>query len=282
VMSGTIAALAVLATALSPVSELVPSGVGLSYQRPLGQVAEYRLLLEVRGEQISLGERRPVRVSAELAFTEEVVAQERDGVMWLRVGARPVEARDASGTFAARGREHWPHVQVRMTPRGEVLDVSLATGEHWAGVAERSFVSLMAQPAPVVLRPGRTAVGDEWEWESAGASQRSRLVEVRGEGAGQVARIVSESRAPLELTEGSEALGLATRVSGDVAQQSEVDLLVARGLVARHKGEMEVHTKSEVTLALPEGPRVFDMRSDLQIEFDLKLVRVDGEAVNLR
>jgi len=45
---------------------------------------------------------------------------------------------------------------------------------------------------------------------------------------------------------------------------------------------MQVHTKSEVTLALPEGPRVFDMQSDLEIEFHLQLVCVDGEPVSLR
>jgi hypothetical protein len=36
-----------------------------------------------------------------------------------------------------------------------------------------------------------------------------------------------------------------------------------------------------VTLALPEGPRVFEAQSDLWIEFDLRLLRVNGEAVSL-
>jgi hypothetical protein len=164
-----------------------------------------------------------------------------------------------------------------MTRRGEVLDISLATGEHEPGMAERSFVSLMSQPAPVVLPPGRMEVGDEWEWESGEARQRSRLLEVSGEGAERVARIASESRSPLELAEGSDALGLAAQMSGHVAQRSELDLLLAHGLVVRHKGQMEVQTKSEVTLELPEGPRTFDMEGILKVDFDLRLVRIDGQ-----
>ncbi len=253
----------------------------LRYRRPLGQVAEYRLFLRVEGEQISLDERRPVRLSAELALTEEVIAQAQDGVLWLRVGARPVEVKDAGGTFGARGREHWPEVNVRVTPRGEVLAISPATGERRPDIGARSLISLMAQTAPVVLPPGPVAPGEEWEWESGGGRQRGRLLAMSGEGAAQTARIVSESRSPLALAEGSDALGLATHLTGEVAQQSEVELLVARGLVARHKGEMEVHANSQVTLALPGGPRVFDVQTDLEVEFDLQLVRVDGEAVSL-
>lgn len=281
-MTSTIAALAALATVLSPVSRLVPSGVDLHYRRPLGQVAEYRLLLDASGEQISLGERRPVRLHAELEYREEVIACERDGVLWLRIGARPVEVREASGTFARGARGRWPKVQVRITPRGEVLDVSLATGERWPQAAERSFASLMAQVAPVVLPPRRVEVGGEWEWDQGGAHQRNRLRTIGGEGTSRVAQIGSEGRWPLELEEGSEALGIATRVSGDASQSSELDLLLAVGLVARHRGTMQVRTKSEVTLELPEGPRVFDGRSELSIQFDLELVRVDGQAVSLR
>jgi len=277
-MSSALAALAVLATALSPLGNLAASGHELTYQRPLGQVAEYRLLLEVKGEQVSLEERLPVVISAELAFTEEVIAQGPDGVLWLRVAARPLEVKDSSGTFATGRRGDWPDMQVRMTRRGEVLEVSLASGEDRGGMAERSFASLMAQPAPVVLPTGRVAVGDEWEWESDGAWQRGRLLEVTGAGAEQVARIASEGRSPVELTEVSETLGLTTHMSGEISQRSELDLLVARGLAARHKGQMLARTKSEVTLELPEGPQTFEMHSDLEIEFDLRLLRVDGES----
>lgn len=278
-MSSVVAALAVLAAALSPAGAAAPSGIELEYRRPLGQVAEYRLFINANGEQTALEERRPVRLSAELALTEEVIAQGKDGALWLRVGARAVEVKDPSGTFGTGRRGDWPEVRVRMTRRGEVLDVSLATGEDRPGMAERSFVSLMAQPAPVILPPGRVAVGDEWEWESGEARQRSRLVEVSGEGAKRVARIASESQSPLELAEASDALGLMTQMSGDVSQRSEVELLLAHGLVARHKGHMDIRTKSEVTLDLPEGQRTFEMQSILKIDFDLRLARIDGQPV---
>ena len=278
-MSSVVAALAVLAAALSPAGAAAPSGIELEYRRPLGQVVEYRLFINANGEQTALEERRPVRLSAELALTEEVIAQGKDGALWLRVGARAVEVKDPSGTFGTGRRGDWPEVRVRMTRRGEVLDVSLATGEHRPGMAERSFVSLMAQPAPVILPPGRVAVGDEWEWQSGEARQRSRLVEVSGEGAKRVARIASESQSPLELAEASDALGLMTRMSGDVTQRSEVELLLAQGLVARHKGHMDIRTKSEVTLDLPEGQRTFEMQSMLKIDFDLRLARIDGQPV---
>jgi len=279
VMSSVVAALAVLAAVVSPAGAAAPPGIELEYRRPLGQVAEYRLFIDANGEQTALEERRPVRLSAELALTEEVIAQGKDGALWLRVGARAVEVKDPSGTFGTGKRGDWPEVRVRMTRRGEVLDVSLATGEHRPGMAERSFVSLMAQPAPVILPPGRVAVGDEWEWQSGEARQRSRLVEVSGEGAKRVARIASESQSPLELAEASDALGLMTRMSGDVTQRSEVELLLAQGLVARHKGHMDIRTKSEVTLDLPEGQRTFEMQSMLKIDFDLRLARIDGQPV---
>ncbi|MCJ7821939.1 MAG: hypothetical protein MUQ26_02460 [Armatimonadetes bacterium] len=281
-MSNVVAAVAVLAAVLSPAGAAVSQGIELEYRRPLGQVVEYRLFIDASGEQTALEERRPVRLSAELALTEEVIAQGKDGALWLRVGARAVDVKDPSGTFATGKRGDWPDIRVRMTPRGEVLDVSLATGEDRPGMAERSFVSLMVQPAPVVLPLHPVAVGDEWEWESGEARQQSRLVEVSGEGANRVARIASESQSPLELTEASDALGLTTRMSGDVTQRSDVELLLAHGLVARHKGHMDIRTNSEVTLELPEGQRTFEMQSTLKIDFDLRLARIDGQPVERR
>ena len=279
-MTAAVAALAVVATSLLPATRLVPSGIDLQYRRPLGQVAQYHLLLRVEGSQVSLGERRPVRVRAEVEFAEEVIAHERGGGLWLRVRTRPLKVEDPSGTFS-RGREgEWPEVRVRMTPRGEVLDVSLAAGDRQAGAAERSFAALMSQPAPVILPPNRVEVGAEWVWERDGAVQRSRLLEIIGEGEEQVARIVSEGHSRLRLEEGSEALGLMTLLSGEVTQHSQLDLLSDRGMPARHKGEMRVQTNSQVTLNLPEGPEAFEMLSDLRIEFDLRLVSVDGEPVS--
>jgi hypothetical protein len=105
-VSGTIAALGLLAAAISPIPLPATSGVDLSYQRPLGQVAEYRLSVDVRGEQISLDERRPVRIRAEVEYVEEVVAQEQGGVARVQASVRrrrtlaPGEV-DASGGLAA-------------------------------------------------------------------------------------------------------------------------------------------------------------------------------------
>lgn len=271
-------ALASLAPLGTPAATSAPAGVLLRYGGPLGRVAEYRMTLDVRGEQVSLEERRPVRIRAELAFTEEVIAHERGDVLWLRVRARSLEVKDPTGTFASGGRGSWPEVRMRVTRRGEVLETFLDAGGGTAGPPERALASLLAQPAPVVMPTGPATAGAAWSWEREGARQSNRLIEVRGEGARQLARIESTGSAPIELHEGSEALGLTTRSRGEQTQTSELEVEVSSGLVRRHRGRMRAATESEVRLALPEGTEVFAMSSDLQIEFDLRLVRVDGEA----
>ena len=83
-MTAAVAALAMVATSLLPPTRLVPSGIDLQYRRPLGQVVQYHLLLRVEGSQVSLGERRPVRVRAEVEFAEEVIAHERGGTIVVK------------------------------------------------------------------------------------------------------------------------------------------------------------------------------------------------------
>jgi hypothetical protein len=155
-------------------------------------------------------------------------------------------------------------------------------GSEPAGPSERAFSSLMLQPAPVVLAENPVQVGDEWEWAEGPRGQRNRLVEVVEVEGGQVARIASQGRGLLRLEEGSPALGLTTRVEGQQRQTSEMELLVEEGLVVRHQGQLSLHTESETVLVVAGEERVFPMRSDLSIDFDLRLLRVDGRPVRAR
>lgn len=271
---------AAAAVMLAPVEGLLPSGIGLEYRAPLGRVAEYELRLVVEGEQVSLEETRPVHLRAVVEFSEEVIARQSDGVIWLRIHGRPQVVRDPTGTFGAGRRGLWPDIQLRVTPRGEVLDSSVAVGSEPPGPSERAFSSLMLQPAPVVLAANPVQVGDEWEWADGSREQRNRLVELLEVEGGQVARIASEGRAQLRLEEGSPALGLTTRLEGEQRQTSEMDLLVEEGLVVRHRGQISLHMESETVLVVAGEEKVFPMRSDLSIDFDLRLLRVDGRPVS--
>ncbi len=253
------------------------AGLALSYDRPLGQVARYHLSLDAQGELESLGERLPVRWKAEFGLAEEVVAKRTDGTLWLRVPARLVEVRDAAGTLAGAIPAKWPVVQVELSPRGELIDVSLAIGEPDPGPRERGFTALMVQPSPIVLPDRRVQVGDEWKYERGSAHQANRLVSLTEVGGDTVAHIASTASSPLSLEEASPALGLTTLLTGQVRQRSQMDLLVGRGLVQRHTGEMQVETKSEVALLLPEGTQGFEMASNLTIAFDLQLLSIDGQ-----
>jgi hypothetical protein len=276
-----ITALTALGVATSSALGPAPLGVALRYRRPVGQVAKYRLSLEARGKQVGLGERLPVIWRAEMELTEEVISVGRGGVLRLRVHGRPVVVSDAVGTLAAGMMVDWPHLEFGVTPRGEVLDVSLALEEPKATCRARSLATLAAEPAPVVLPVGWIEVGADWRWERDGAHQINELVEVEGEGEWRIARIASTARAPLSLQEESEALGIRTRLWGEVAQQSQMDLLVSRGLPARQEGEMHVRTCSEVVLSLPEGGEIFWMESDIVVTFRLRLLTVDGLPVDV-
>jgi hypothetical protein len=267
-------ALALFATSLTSICGPAPGRVELRYRRPLGQVATFRLSLQVEGEQVSLGERRPVNMRAELELSEEVVAQERDGVLWLRVRARPVEVRDPTGTFRGMS-DRWPEMRVRITPRGELLDVSPAVGQPKPDPLARAFMSLTAQPAPAILPPcGGARAGQQWDWRKGGATQTNVLVGVDGEGDQQLAHMTTTSTAPLELNAGSDALGLKVRLKGHQSCASQLDFLVAHGVVARQQGEMQLRAQSEITLALPEGPEEFSTQMEMRILFDLRLTGV--------
>lgn len=278
----------VLYTAAPPLAEarapwMLPrppdAGVLLRYDPPLGQVAEYHVTLEVRGEQTSLGESLPVRWRGGLEVTEEVIAKGVDGTLWLRVRTDIVEARDATGTLAGAMPAHYPAVHVRMSPLGEVVDVSVATGERASGPRERAFLSLATQPGLAVLPAGRVEAGDEWRADTGGGRQINRLLSLSESSSGVVALISSRRAGDLELSEGSSALGLHTSLRGHMTQASELRLLLGQGLVLEHKGQTELHTNSVASLDLPDGAEQFDIQAELTVDFDVQLVAVDGQPV---
>jgi len=273
---------AVLALALSTAAPApcAPSGVELRYQRPLGQVAEYRLSLVARGQQVDLGERIPVRIRAEIALREEVIGVERTGAVWLRVEARPVSVSDPTGTFGTGGLGRWPRLEFRIAPTGEVLGCSLAAGEADGGPATSALASLAAGLPAMVLPDHPVSVDDTWEWAAGGASQTSRLISFISDGE-PVARIATEARCPITIDEHSEALGLTVTGSGEESETAETQFLVGRGLVGRQRGTARITTESEVVLSLPEETERLPLKSDLTVEFDLRLVRVDGEPISL-
>ena len=129
-----------------------------------------------------------------------------------------------------------------------------------------------AMPVRMLMAPSR-------EWAEGPRGQRNSLVEVREVAGGPVARIASQGRGLVRLEEGSPALGLTTRVEGQQRQTSEMDLLVEEGLVVRHRGQLTLHMESETILVVAGEERVFPMQSDLSIDFDLRLRRVDGRPV---
>jgi hypothetical protein len=281
-MAALLAVLTAFMVAASPVGRRPAAEVELRYERPLGQVATYRLGLSVTGEQVSLGERLPVRWRAEVEYREEVIARGPGEVLWLRARGRPVVVEDGTGGWRGPLAEPWPELEVRLTETGEVRETSLAVGEESANVRRRALVSLMAQPRPVVLPAAPVAVGEEWEWQDGGARQTNRLVGLEGEGEARVARVVSEGISPLKMEERSEALGVTARLTGETRRRSELALLLGQGVPLRHQGEISLKTRSEVSLALPDGEETFVMESDLRVEFDLRLVSIEGKPAPAR
>lgn len=251
-------------------------GLLLRYDPPLGQIAEYRVALDVRGEQTSLGERRPVQWRGELSVTEEVVAKAVDGTIWLRVRERVDRAVNITGALAGAMPAEWPAVQMRITPLGEVVEVSVATGEAAAGPRQRALVLLAAQPGLTVLPAGPVEPQDEWQADTADGQQVNELVSLEESHLGTVALIASRRTAGLALAEGSSALGLQTNVSGLVTQESALRLLVDRGLVLAHTGQTRLQTNSVASLDLPGGTEAFDIQADLTVDFDVQLIALDG------
>ena len=131
----------------------------------------------------------------------------------------------------------------------------------------------------MIVPSGPVAVGTSWEWDEMGGHQENRLLSLGGAG-GRIAHIAGSGRVPLSLGEESPALGVTVELTGMQNRESQLDLLVERGLVLRHRGEMSLATKEEVTLELPEGKPRFLLESDLRISFDLRLLKVDGAPVD--
>jgi hypothetical protein len=269
-----------------------PAATRLAYHPPVGQVASYVAVFEVSGEQVSLDERRPVKVHAEVELREEVIAQEADGSSWLRVSGKLLKVRDASGTFGVGQHGDWPEVEVRVSPRGEVLEARPGSAEGWPkassgsprdrpGPLQRAFADMLREPAAVVLPEGPVAVGEAWRWEANGAWQSNRLLGISARRY-QIADILSFGREPISLEERSEALGVTTKVSGEQRQTCHVGLMLPQGLMATAKGEMQIRTRGETALKLAQREERFAVRSDLRVAFNVRLTRLDGQSVDLR
>ena len=255
------------------------AGFELRYDRPLGQVAEYRMVLDVRGEQTSLGERLPVHWRAELQMVEEVIAKSIDETLWLRVEGRLLKVTDHTGNLAGGMPPNWPAVHVHMTPRGELLDVSVATGEQAAGPRARAFLSLLAQPQFVILPAYRVEPGDTWQTDAGGAHQVNQLVSLSEMAAGTIARISSSKSTDLALREASPALGLETDLTGRSTDKSELQLLVEKGLALSHSGEMDLRTESRTSLDLGGTTEAFDILANLRVAFEVQLLAIDGRPI---
>ncbi len=258
-----------------------PTGIILRYDRPLGQVARYRVSLDVQGVEVSLGERLPVKWKAEVEISEEVIARGSDGSIWLRVTSRPIKVSDSNGTLANGAAIQWPATRVYLSSRGEVLKAAEPDTEGSPHARERAFASLLTQAAPIVLPEGAVQLGDEWQAENGSARQTNHLVSISGVGEHQTARITSVADLSLNTVESIEELGMDTHLGGEVRETSQLDLLIHAGLTLRHKGRSHIVTTTKTTLALPEGPpEEFVMESDLTLAFNIRLVAVNGMPVH--
>jgi hypothetical protein len=262
-----------------PAAAAPARGTLLRYDRPLGQIAQYHITLDVQGVEVSLDERLPVKWRAKVQISEEVIARAADGSIWLRVTSRPIDVTAGNGVFANGAAIEWPATQLHVSPRGEVLEIAQPATPGDPRARERTFAQLMTQSSPVVLPEGPVEPRDEWQVETKGARQTNRLLSVNGSGDGALARIASAITLPLALDETIDELGLMTHLAGESRQTSELELLLSSGLVRRHKGRSHIVTRSQTTLSLPDGPQVFEMESDLMMSFDIRLVAVDGRPV---
>ncbi len=273
---------------VAPVGRRLPTspsetGSSLTYTRPLGQKARYHLTLVARGQQISLGERLPVKWQAEFELCEEVIAQEPDGSMWLRLTGRTLTTKDSNGVFASGLPRTWPSMSFHVNKLGETIEVKSSSPiDSDVGIREEAFLMLAAQPPTIVLPDRKIQPEEEWRWESLGAKQTNRLLSLAGKGETLVATLESYGSIPLRLEEVSQLLGLTTRMSGNVTSHSKAELLVEQGLLKWHKGEMVLQTKSETTLETQADREVFVMEADLSVKFDLRLLEVNGSSLSTK
>ena len=267
--------LTMLAALLLAATPALAAGT-LTYRGTVGQVAEYRVTTRAVGEQISLGQRRPINVETEYEVREEVLACGADGSLHLQVTGRAVQVKDATHAFNGQ-RLDLPPLQVHVSARGEILSAGAAT-PGGAGMQANAAAALLAQSLPMILPPGPVEPGGLWQWERSGASQENRLVEIAGEGP-RIARITGTARAPIAFQERSEALGLTSDLTGTEAQTSTLDLSLDSGVTLRHKGILSLQTKTEVKMESSEGSRSFAIELRLRVDFDSRLVKLDGKPV---
>jgi len=246
----------------------------LRYRGRRGQVAVYRLTLTAKGEQISLGERRPINVEAEFELREEVTATSAADTMTVKIAPRVIRTRDSAGAFGNGERSRFPEVEVTMNALGEVLEARPLSDEH-IGPYQRAFASILASPG-IILPTGPVVAGDRWTWEQGGARQASRFVGMSQSPWGLVARVETTASSPMRVEEGSEGLGLNTIVSGFETQTSELELLTNSGVVFRNKGAVHTIAKGEISLELAQGPKTFPVASDIILSYHLKLIRLSG------
>jgi len=270
-------ALVALAVITSTPASVAHGGLLLRYGGHRGQVAVYRLSIRATGQQVSLGERRPISIEAKFELREEITATESAGTITVRIVPTVISARDSTGAFGNGERSRFPTVEITMDDRGEILATRPLSEEH-VGPYQRAFASLMAAPG-AVMPTGPAVVGDSWTSESNGSRQTSRLTAVRRGSYGIVARVESVIKAPIRVQEESVALGLKTTVSGNETQTSVLDLLADTGVVLRNKGVARSVTKGQAVLQLSEGPKVFSITSDIGFNFDLRLIRLDGKPI---
>ena len=270
-------ALFALALIASAFASRAHAGSLLRYGGHRGQVAVYRLSVSAVGQQMSLGERRPVSVEAEFELREEITATGPAGAITARIVPVVISTRDSAGAFGNGERSIFPTIEVTIDERGQVLATRPLSDEH-VGPYQRAFASLIAAPG-AVMPTGPAMVGDSWTWESDGSRQTSRLAAVRHGSYGVVARVETAMTAPIRLQEESVGLGLKTSMSGNETETSVLDMLVDTGVVLRNKGVARSATKEQVVLQLAHGPKAFLMASDITVSFDLRLVRLDGKPI---
>lgn len=276
-MTRLAALLATLAAVTILLSSPARAELLLRYRGRSGQVAVYRLTLKATGEQVSLGEPRPINVEAELELREEVTATGPGDVMTVRITPRVIRSGDPAGTFGNGEDGRFPEVEVTTNSRGETLSARPLTDEH-VGPYQRAFALLMAAPS-VVLPEDPVSLGDTWTWQSGGDWQKSRFAGAAKRGPGMVARIETTATAPVTVREESPGLGLSTTVSGSQTQRSVLELMTDTGVVLGNKGVVRISTKGHVVLDLEQGQKVFPIASGISVSYQLRLVRLDGKAI---
>ena len=72
---------------------------------------------------------------------------------------------------------------------------------------------------------------------------------------------------------------MTAHLTGLETQVSTLDLALDSGVTLRHKGNLVMETKTKVRMESAEGPRTFQIEMHLRVEFDSRLVKLDGKPV---